>query len=196
MSHVAAVAGLAIAVVMGLFGVSAASASNWAGETNLTGCNLNMTENSAVAILGFGLSSATANAVSWVRTNDLDPTDLTTSTPSSASYADVVVYDSAYDELCGLEMYSAGGGYVAVTMCTTKHTVGPYAGRCNVHEVLVDQGYIDDAGTSSERKLLCHELGHTLSLEHTEATGTCMKTGNTGITMYNSHDVAHINANY
>lgn len=173
-----------------------ANASNWAGATNLTGCNLNMTENSGVAIYGFSLSTPTANAVAWVRSNRLDPTDLTTSTPSSASNADIIVYDGYYTEICGETMYSAGGDYVGFANCTTKHTAGQYQGRCNVHEVFIDQKFVDDRGTTTERVLLCHELGHTLSLKHTSSTTSCMASLIGSVTSYSTHDIAHINSAY
>jgi hypothetical protein len=187
----AVISGVALLVLIG----PAAVASNWQGATSKTGCNLNMTENSQVAIYGFGLSSATANAVSWVRTNVLDPTALTTSTPSSAGTADVVVYDAYYVEICGEKMYSAGGDYVGFANCTKKHTVGQYAGRCDVHEVFIDQAYVDAVATSAERRILCHELSHTLSLSHRDVSDSCIRTPPL-VAVLADHDKAHINSHY
>ncbi|HEX5040515.1 MAG TPA: matrixin family metalloprotease [Candidatus Limnocylindria bacterium] len=53
--------------------------------------------------------------------------------------------------------------------------------------------YFDD--TASRNSTACHELGHTLGLNHGPATtGSCM-TANTpnGSTTIDAHDVAHIN---
>lgn len=190
---------LVFAIIIGVMLIAlvgpAATASNWQGATNKTGCNLNMTENSQVAIYGFGLSSGTANAVSWARINVLDPTALATSTPASAGTADVVVYDAYYTEICGQKMYSAGGDYVGFANCTTKHTVGQYAGRCDVHEVFIDQGYIDAASISAERRILCHELSHTLSLSHRDASDSCIRTPPL-VAVLADHEKAHINSHY
>lgn len=58
-------------------------------------------------------------------------------------------------------------------------------------------GYSYGFDSQSERiAQFCHELGHTVGLQHTTGYTTCMNTGNISTGYLSSHDVSHLNANY
>ncbi|MEU6720305.1 matrixin family metalloprotease [Nonomuraea sp. NPDC046802] len=46
--------------------------------------------------------------------------------------------------------------------------------------------------TTQRQALACHEIGHTVGLDHSTESGSCLRT----VTKYGTHDVAHINGRY
>lgn len=186
----------AMSVVASLLAFSPGSSpasAGWAGNTGRTGCTaVNMAGYSSLSVYYWNLSSAMTSAESWVRTNDVDSTDLGTYAINSTS-ADIVVRDLDYTDYCGMDWYvsSAGGGTTGLTTCDTLLANG----RCDTHSIRFSTNYTGSATTSQRRNLACHESGHAIGLTHATSSSSCMTPGGTSQS-YNSTEIGWINAAY
>jgi len=167
-----------------------AEASN-VGATGSTSCTgLNITENysgtlEVVRYYRGSLTSGFYNAVSWVMTNRINPTDLSSSSYSSTTGATVRYYDSAYTDYCGRDWKSGGGNVVGHAKCNSLA-----GAACQNHSVR-----FDTAATSSKNGIVCHETGHTLGFRHpysSEQQNSCLANSAT-YTNYSPQEIADIN---
>lgn len=169
-----------------------AIASTFYGATGKTGCTaFNMADNHEHTYYYSNLTAAMTAATTWSRINNVNPTDMTTVLMSSESSAtDVVVYDTNYTSYCGYTWHTPGeGGVIGLATCVSVNRVG----ECEKHEMRFDTSYTADASLTNRRSLACHETGHTLGIGHSTE---CLATPLSGSTIFSSHDIAHINANY
>ena len=91
-------------------------------------------------------------------------------------------------------------GWWAATMCATNASYGgaesPLPGTrwCRPQILQFNRTYEASKypTTTNKRAVACHELGHTVGLQHTTSTTSCMRSGNQTVTTTNSHDRAHI----
>jgi hypothetical protein len=188
----------AMAVVASLVAFSPGAppaTAGWAGNTGGTGCTaVNMAGYSSLSFYYWNLSGAMTSAEDWVRSNDVDPTDLGTYNIVSQS-ADVVVRDLDYSTYCGLDWYSSshGGGTTGLTTCDSLLANG----RCSTHSIRYSTNYTSIASTSQRRGLACHETGHSIGLTHATSSSSCMVLGATNPAQgYNSTEIGWINAAY
>jgi hypothetical protein len=190
-----------VAVSLGIVGFGASPASAHVWRTYSTGCKQNTIGNSADSanhIFSYSpdLTSRMISAVDWSRANNLDPTDLATFYISPPQFdTDVVVYDQDYTTWCGYVWNGTpgtSGGIEGLTACVSL-TPNP-AGACEKFEVRFDESATATtaATTAYRRSLACHELGHTLGLEHGPG---CMAFGGSA-TAYSAADVSWINSHY
>lgn len=172
--------------------VGPARADNFAGPTSATGCTmLNMADNYEHTYYYSGLTSAVSAALDWTRTNNLDPTEMTSVTVSSVTAAtDVVAYDADYTTYCGYTWNGSGGSTIGLVTCVSLS-----GSTCEKHELRFDTSYTSGATVTNRRSLACHENGHTVGLAHRASSDSCMPATLNGVTQYSpSHDVPHINA--
>ncbi|MEV6965877.1 matrixin family metalloprotease [Hamadaea sp. NPDC051192] len=185
-----------MAVAVGSLGPVSPAAANFSGATGATGCNdLNKADNATHSFHNVDLSTAMVNATSWARTNNVDPTDINTTTdPSLDGLTDVVVRDRYYVDFCGHDWYrsSTNGGVVGLATCDDTNS----ADECEQHTVRYNNYFVDNTSLTNERGLACHEIGHTLGLAH-RTSKSCMQQGYPKpLNNYSAHDAEHINNNY
>lgn len=171
-----------------------ARGSNYSGTTGVTGCTgVNEADNADHTFYYDDVTAAMDNATDWVRTNDLDPTDLYTSLVPLTSVTDVVVYERDYTTYCDLPWYdpAQGEGVVGLATCVSLNV----ADECEKHSVRYEQEFTSATTVSNRRGLACHENGHAVGLLH--RSGSCMQQNYPKpMNDYSSHDISHIDANY
>ncbi len=137
------------------------------------------------------LNSAVQDAVVWSRTYNYNPTDANTAYDSTLDSAtDVVVRNQDYTTYCGYSWHSSGGTW-GLTTCNSLSGF-----KCEQHTVRFDLSYFNVVSRSAERGLACHEIGHSLGLEHRDTETGCMERYGTYPTYLTTHDESHLNANY
>lgn len=194
----AIVAGFAVTAALVAYSPDAgpANASNWSGASGVSGCGgVNRADNAAHYFWYADLSGHMTNAVDWARSNDIDPTDITTYDDGALdAQTDVVVRDDYYVDYCGVDWYTAEvGGVIGLTTCDSVNA----ARECEKHTIRFSNTYTRYAETTERRGLACHENGHALGLLHSTANTSCMRSADpTPAQDYDAHDVAHINGNY
>jgi hypothetical protein len=179
---------------------SPAQATNWFGNTGAYGScgNGNQADGNPLTFYYSDLTFHMETAMEAVRVDQVGPTHVTTSSPSSSLtvYTDVVAFDANYVDYCNQDWAtsSTDQGVVGYTTC---HAPSP-SDKCEQHSVRFNNRVTSDTGTLFHKFLACHETGHALGLQHrTPASGElgCMPTGgSTGEWDYTDHDIAHINA--
>lgn len=194
-----AILGLLMVAVVAFRPATPAHATNWFGASGDYGScgHGNQADSNPLTFYYSDLTSAARSAVEYIRVNRLEPTDITTSTPSGSlsSTTDIVVYDRYYVDHCNQpwSRTHGDGGVVGYTTCHAKTSTN----RCEQHSVRMSNIAIDQ-GTTVSRWLACHEVGHAVGLAHRLPSGPplgCMPGGgSTGLNTYTSHDLGHINA--
>lgn len=128
--------------------------------------------------------------------DDYTPTELWMWEVADQAYANVVVKEGEYGQ----------SGYAAWVNCpVTSHDEMTSEGRTCTPQVLkynrandpILTQYYD--GPESKASIACHELGHTVGLDHSQSAESCMLSGDPdGSTVLRiEHDVAdHINPHY
>lgn len=109
---------------------------------------------------------------------------------------DAVMFDQDYTTYWNVDWDGAAYGYNywAYTMCVS--TAGTASGNCQRYEIRYDVPDMNAIGAGGRQQVGCHEVGHTVGLDHTTVYASCMKTGSTGNTTFSSHDVDHINGRW
>jgi hypothetical protein len=142
-------------------------------------------------------SATLQSATTWVRSNLLDPTELSTSLSASvASTTDVVMHDANYVDYCesALGVQWTTDGVYGLRGFTTCTSVTP-GGRCQQQHVRLSVRFFDVHGNNGDRWLVCHEVGHAIGLAHRPPYDGCMDNCvDTSALSYTAHDVAHFNA--
>lgn len=170
-----ALGGLLTLALIATQSFSIASASNWAtGEVPYI--NLG-----AQQVYYYGnLRTYSADATTWTRSNNINPTNMSTSLTSNHDSSHVHVTDEYY-----------GATWVGATSCQV------YAGnnRCQHWHVKYDLSNWDGWQTYQRRHNACHETGHSTGLDHTSAA-SCMQSGAYSELNFTDHDRNHINSAY
>lgn len=184
--------------IIALLPLQTAEATNWFGPTGKYGrCDGgNRADNATHDFYYSELTSKVAAATTWVRENEIDPTDMTTSRVSSYNnYTDVLMIDQYYDDYCGIDWVRSrlDGGTVGLTTCNAITSID----RCEQSDVRISNRYTEDDATATQiRGWVCHENGHAIGLKHrdpeTNSFG-CMSTP-PAAPGFTSHDLVHINA--
>ena len=126
----------------------------------------------------------------WVLDNVYNPIrDISAWNTADASIADVRYYD--YE-------FGLNGIYGWTTCASGAAYGGSYPSRwCKPQNLNLNISYSAVYDTQTERRsIACHELGHTLGLQHAPDWSTCMYDGYYVSTWINAHEVDHINAQY
>lgn len=122
-------------------------------------------------------------------------------TTTSATWADITFKDGDYSTACGLDWHNDTTNPLGVAghaNCKVVKQSGTWAGACDKSTIRIDVSYADTSlPTFDRRGLMCHELGHSIGLEHEDPRGDCMDQ------FYpfpddqlNSDSIAVINANH
>lgn len=177
--------------------VPPASANDIVGETGDTGCGALNMHDGTDGVLSYryvNLTSGVSAALNYSWTYNINPTDLGSFSTTSSS-ADVTAYDGEYTNVCGYSWWnsSTGTGVAGVAVCDVL-----VRSACDRHSVYFHAGYVSSATTSDDRKLACHELGHTLGITHNihdSYLNSCMRSKTwTGTTGYSTHEINMINS--
>lgn len=187
------VAAVAAALFFALFGASGAQANYLVGVTGNGGSScasgLNMMDplDSSLHYRRSSLDSDVSSAVWWVMTYKVaSPTDLTA--VSTTSSEDATFYDYAYTTTCGKNWWSSGSGGV-YGMATCRYKSGS---TCTRHWVRISNTYTDQASTTEIRKLICHETGHVIGINHNShsSPNSCLRSNSEdGTTGFSSHEI-------
>lgn len=181
--------------------VPASTASNWAGNTGIGGgCasyiynSNNMADNASHDMHYYQLTTHMQTATNWTIGNNINPTDLNAFEVSTYnSYTDVLVFDAANYEVCGLPSYPTGD-WIGFTLCGTLASNG----QCQQHRVYYENTFSASASEGQRRSLTCHEQGHALGLNHRYPSApsfTCMD-DRYYYPLFDSHDIGHLNTYY
>jgi hypothetical protein len=147
-----------------LFSAPSAAATNWYGKSNRTGCTQgNQADNRAHGIYPYALTSAVNAALNWQVTNVLAPTVVDPVIVSSSNqYTDVIVQDSTFATFCGYTWWPTGST-IGLAVCDTLYEP---EGDCEQHHLYILTTWVETQGTTQIRRLVSHEMGHTLGLIH------------------------------
>lgn len=172
---------LAALIVIGCCSVAAvtsaspARAVNWAGKSKGTGCNaLNQADNRAHSVYRYDLGAEYSDAVAWQVATILEPTVVDPSLVSSFDdLTDVIVHDFAYETYCGFTWFPNDGGAGVIGLVTCPSVYTPQ-GDCEQHKMYLSTTWASSSsGTTTQvRRLVSHEMGHTLGLAHRSSTTT------------------------
>ncbi|HUR52158.1 MAG TPA: hypothetical protein VMZ11_08545 [Mycobacteriales bacterium] len=128
-----------------------------------------------------GLTVGDVSAMEFARSTRLEATDMTTDLFQSANNdTDVVTYDDTYPS----SPWAAWWGCdVLVSGSSTK---------CNRGHITINLRF----GTATF-PLTCQEVGHSVGLDHSLLTGSCMyQNSDVAGSDFDTHDKAHINGHY
>lgn len=130
----------------------------------------------------YQLNQGSADATTWNRQQNVNPTDINTSLITSHDPSEVAVMDDTYSETWwGLaECNIIAGGFNGQDSCQHWHI------RYNLNKPFTQ---------TSKRSIACEEAGHSLGLEHDDR-GSCIKDGELTITSFSGHDITEINNFY
>lgn len=177
---------------------SPVQANNWWGTTgNYGDCGYgNRADGNPMTFYYNDLTSEMTDAMEWVRTNQIGPTQITTSAPASSLdvFIDIVAFDRYYVDYCNQDWATSlqDDGVIGYTTC---HAPSPSA-KCEQHSVRYNNNVTDDSGTTLHRWLACHESGHAIGLRHRIPPSGgelgCMPGNPTGEGDYTAHDINHI----
>jgi hypothetical protein len=120
--------------------------------------------------------------IDFARTQRLEPTDMTTQLQVNSYNADtdVLVYD--WDQ-------GANGGVAGSWRCDTL--VSTDTTKCNQGHIILNNYYYGSYALS------CQEIGHSVGLDHSTSTGSCMyQDSSQAANDYDDHDKGHINGRY
>jgi hypothetical protein len=147
------------------------------------------------------LETRTRTAVKAALLNLDSQTDMTVAADTTADPStDVESFDQYYVDHWDLDWNGSSTGYnlFAYSKCV-KANAPASSGQpwtCDQYEVRYDLADIDWMTATQRQALACHEVGHTVGLDHSTESTSCLKTGAHKIIKYSAHDVAHINGRY
>lgn len=141
------------------------------------------------------------NAVNWVRTNLINPTDLDTFYASSQTeQTDVVMFDEIYTSFCedALGVEWTDDGFTGLLGFAACESLTP-ANRCEQQNVRLHWYWFREHEAPGNRWFVCHEVGHAIGLIHRQGGDGCISeppTGTIGERIYTTHDLEHINGTW
>lgn len=142
-----------------------------------------LTTNSTLLVGRVELTATYSNAVQSVMSSEYNPTDLSVIVESPASCwggYDVCVFDLNFGDI----------GYHAWNSCAGT-TSGSHPNQtCSVQYVRINLLFNPPANY-----VVCHEVGHSIGLRHSDDSASCMDEEGSSPVLTN-HDKGHINARY
>lgn len=180
---------LGIVAVQAIATADDVSAGNWgsAGDVGAGGTTngVFLTNDSNWIVRGRVLTDPYVTGMMEALQQSYYPTDLTVTTyPWATSCAgDLCVYDFNYGDN-GLNGWNACAG----------PTQGAHPNMvCSLDYVRVNLFY-----APPPKRIMCHEIGHSVGLRHTQEQASCVKKTSDGgdSAVLSDHDKAHVNAHY
>lgn len=109
---------------------------------------------------------------------------------SPDAYTDVVGYDQYYTTYWGLDWDGSSTGFNILASYKCVSTAGVGADQCQRAEIRFDLADTDGLSDFNRRKLACHEIGHTIGLDHSSLE-SCMRSDATSspTSGYSTHDI-------
>lgn len=148
-----------------------------ADDSHHTWARVNMTSNGAEAMnWGIGKIGATQMSTEYL---------------SCGTGVDACGYDGSYESSgAGGESASWWNTHLGLARCFQSVS----STRCGEWNVYFDTADIPNLSLARRRSLGCHELGHTVGLEH--RNGGCMQNPISTNLSYSSHSLGHVNGRY
>jgi len=163
---------------LGAAGVLLAPTAALANTFGPTGCCA-WADNSNHTYFNNQLTLGNAAAMNYAMNTRLASTDMSVDEFQSWNNdTDVVAYDTDYNE-------PWWGNYVCEVLVSGSST------KCNRATLRFDL----TNGTATTA-VTCHEVGHSVGLGHSTASGSCMREVFDTVNDYDSHDRSHINGYY
>ncbi len=191
--QLALIAVLLLAAAMPVMAVNFGSNVNHPCDTTV---NSECVANNGIHTVYFGTSAVNVfdDGVRWSITNVYNPVRDVSASVTTSTPADAQVYDYTY----GLN------NLYGWTFCASNATYGGTDPDrwCRPQNVYLNTTYAGTVNTTAERRYLgCHELGHTLGLQHqVNSTSSCSYDNgiNKGIVpnAIDTHDTNNLNAQY
>ena len=184
-------AGISVLAIVWIPFTAPVATAHWiSGATGTTDCNrLNIhdTQDSLIHYREAGISTALSDAVDWVVRNDINTTDLSSSLTTSATYQDISIHDGDYVSWCDYEWWGAGGTTIGASKCSEL-----VRSECKWHTVAIQQGWIASTTAVKRKRLVCHEIGHSIGILHQThgITHSCMwENPGDSIAFFSDHEV-------
>lgn len=119
-------------------------------------------------------------------------TAMTTTGSSGGSLTDAYVRDQNYTDFCGLNWHNptTGTGVLGYSVCIALNAQG----ECERSDIRFDTSLYPQYTTHQKQSLACHEVGHSIGLDHEGLNRNCMQQGSVGLqaTVYTTHDKNHM----
>jgi hypothetical protein len=182
------------------------AAANWgsaSGDWWADGCapDVNMTDNKDVYFYYDDITTDLRDAITWVRLNLLNPSDLQSyyALDGLTEHTDVIMRDAAYTTVC--EEFLPGpwttSGIDNVMGTTGCRALVSGSQRCDQHIVRISTLTLDNpyfTTVAFDRNITCHEVGHAIGLGH-RPEDACMG-ARSAFTSYSGHDLNHFSSNW
>ena len=185
-------------VVVGVMAVLALSLSV-AGSAHASNFKRRYADDADHYFARVNLTTDGITAANWGLTELHSRTNIDTCNDGTCqSHTDICFYDADYETSPWIKSVSWWETHSGLAHCNRGSGLFGLGSSCDRWYVLFNIAKMNDMTTSEVQELGCHEVGHTVGLEHTDNDDSCMKTDAAGRSskILNQHDISHVNNRY